>query len=147
MQILFTLLAGTAAAFLAKKQGKSPQVWFAIAAVLAWAFPALLLIFLLINLNLIKKAPSRGKNPQAKRSSDGIVTLDIDPTEDLSSNKEHTSRIWYFLDDEKNTVGPMSFTVLHQKWKDGKILKETLLWNESLKGWKSFKELFPQAKA
>jgi hypothetical protein len=144
MPILFMILTGMAAAYLAKKQGKPPLLWAGLACVLTAYAPSILIVLFLVGLTLKK-----GKTPQSKKRQfgDDVVTLNVTPTEDLSSKKEHVNTIWYFLDDKRNTVGPMSFSVLHQKWKDGKVFKETLLWNESLKGWKTFKDLFPKASS
>jgi hypothetical protein len=133
------ILTGLSAAYLALRQGKPPVLWATIACILTAYAPAVLIVLFLIGFTL-KKPPSLRK----KKNKDSIVTLNVTPTEDLSSKKEHTNSIWYFLDEKRHTVGPMSFSVLHQKWKDGKIFQETLLWNESLKTWTSFKDLFPK---
>ena len=74
------------------------------------------------------------------------MTLDITPSFDLEIEPSALKKLWYFLDKENKTIGPISFQLFYQKWQEGRILASTHVWNETLSEWKLFKDVFPNAK-
>lgn len=71
------------------------------------------------------------------------TTINVSPYADLSPDPISIQKLWYYLTNEGQTIGPMSFQVFYQSWKEGKIAKETYVWNETLTEWTYFKEIFP----
>ena len=137
------LLSGALAATVAIFLKKNPVSWFIGGALVVFVAPGVIIAALFVALILRlkrKKAPKTNNKAQ-----EDVVTLNVSPEQTLSSAKEHIQKIWYFLDEKRNTIGPISFSMLQQKWREGQVLKETLLWNESLGAWKPLRELFPNA--
>ena len=119
--LLYPIFIGGISAYLAKKQGRNPIPWFCIG-----AFSPICSLLLLFALPIagyflkkkLLKPMKRGK-PQDKDS--GTVTIDIPPFPGLQVPKEATKKLWYFLDKDNQTMGPMSFALLYQKWKEGQV--------------------------
>lgn len=123
LTFIMMLAFGAFTGYLAKRQGKNPYLWF-ILGILFGIFGIFFLFF----------QPSSAKK-QAK-SSDQPTTIDIAPT----INPIHKEKFWYYLDPQNQQFGPMSFDALKRAWNEGKVTRETYVWNESLEQWIHFGE-------
>ncbi len=147
MPTLYLILIGGISAYFANKQGRNPLIWFAVGCFLPSCTLILLFILPIIGYffkRKLLKTMGQSKNKPKPPQEDGTVTIDIPLFPDLQVSKDATKKLWYFLDSENKTVGPMSFVAFYQKWKNGTILGKTFVWNESLNEWKQFQEVFPQ---
>jgi len=129
MQILLTLLLsfllGIGCSRLALKRGRHPTVWFA--AGLLFGIFALIVLYLL---------------PPPKRQKEAPEEVIIAPSPQLPLHTpEHASRLWYFLDEQKAQLGPMSFEALSRAWHEGKVHEKTFVWNEEMDNWKRLQEV------
>lgn len=147
--IVYSLLAGAISAAIALKQKKNPFIWFGIG-MLIGPIGCVILFFALPILGrfMLKRALKKAGQPTtAKNKANEPVTFDVTPSFDLEVEPSALKKLWYFLDAENKTVGPISFQFFYQRWKEGRILASTHVWNETLSEWKPFKEVFPNAKA
>ena len=147
MSIFYLLLAGATTAYCAIRQKRNPFIWFGIG-VLIGPIPCLILFIGLPILGrfLIKRALGKVNRSQNKKPAHDPMTLDITPSFDLEIEPSALKKLWYFLDKENKTIGPISFQLFYQKWQEGRILASTHVWNETLSEWKLFKDVFPNAK-
>lgn len=118
------LVFGSISAYLAKKRGKNPYLWFFLGTLFG-VFGVLFLYF----------APK----DQAARPKTDDTTPTVDITPKVSeSDKE---KFWYYLDPENKQMGPMSYDGLLRNYGDGTITKDTHVWNENYDEWKPLSDL------
>jgi hypothetical protein len=139
---LYTALCGITAFHIAKRQRRNPYFWGALGCVLKmYAFLILLVIipFLSILLGVIirKKLRAQGSFTRKAPADDNVICLS-----ELDASVLH--KVWYYLDSNNQTQGPISGQLLLKKWKEGTILAGTYIWNETLSEWKTVMEVFPQ---
>lgn len=126
LTFIMMLAFGALTAYLAKRQGKNPYVWF----ILGILFGIFGLFFLFFNPVSKKQAKS------APETAPGPTTIDITPKV-TSVDKD---KFWYYLDAQNKQFGPMSFDALRRAWQEGTVTQETYVWNENLEHWKRFGE-------
>lgn len=123
----FWLIMGSISAYLAKKRGKNPLLWFILGTLLG-----VLGLFILF---FMPKKKERA--PQATEPSNE-VTIDVTP----QVKPSELEKFWYYLAAGNEQNGPMSFDALKRAFREGKISDATYVWNEEMEGWKRFGELF-----
>lgn len=126
--VFFWLVMGGISAYLAKKRGKNPYFWFFIG-----MFLGVFGIFFLFFMPNKKKILSAAKQPQ----NDAEITIDITP----EVPPTQLEKFWYYLAQENEQRGPMSFDALKRAFREGKISQATYVWNEELDDWKPFGDL------
>jgi len=119
--LIMWLFFGGFSAYLARRQGKNPFLWF----FLGMFFGLFGLVFLLFS-----PKPAKARR-RAQRQKEEPTTIDITPKVDPS----HKNKFWYYLDPENRQNGPMSFDALVRDWKEGKVGPKTYVWNENLEEW------------
>jgi hypothetical protein len=122
LSILLSLLIAWACAHHAKRRGRNPMVWLAAGAF--FGLFALIALFLMPPKSLAKQ---HSPTPQAPT---------LPPLSPISS--DHEDKLWYFLDDQKNQLGPMSLAALSEAWRNGKVQEQTYVWNETMENWERF---------
>ncbi|MBM3198868.1 MAG: DUF4339 domain-containing protein [Chlamydiae bacterium] len=133
----YVLIAAIFSSYCAYRQKRNPVIWF----ILGLCFD----IYALIALALLPLLRKKSQAALAKnRTSSDPTTLEVTPSFSLRTTPEAMQKLWYFLDKERQTTGPMSFQLFYEQWKKGIILSDTLVWNETFSEWKTFKEAFPQ---
>ena len=112
----------------AKKRGRNPTYWF-----IGGAFLGLiaLIILLLLPKKAIAVVPVATAEAAPPMPSLRLQTL----------FETQASKLWYYLDAERQQNGPMSFEALTRAWNDGKLLKSSFVWNEELENWKRLDEI------
>ncbi len=120
------LVFGSVSAFLARKRGKNPYLWFFLGTVFG-VFGVLFLFFAPQPPGAAKAAPNRDTTP----------TIDITPKVS-DSDKE---KFWYYLDPDEIQQGPMSYEGLLRNYREGIISKNTHVWNENYDAWKRLSDL------
>lgn len=119
--ILFCLwlIQGSIAAYYAKRKGRNPYLWFAIGCFFG-IFGILAVFFL--------------KNP--KKAGAPAKTV---PEPAVRKTLPH--RIWYYLDQNTQQIGPVSTSALEAAWEEGKISLITYVWHEGMENWKSWQDV------
>ena len=111
-------LIGTLAAYMARRRGKNPYLWFA----LGFFFGVLGIIAFFL-----------GSKPKPKEP--------LAPPEPVFALKGPIDKFWYYLDAESRQKGPMSKDALTAAFKAGHLNLNTYVWNEELPEWKLLKDL------
>lgn len=145
---LYTLVFGLTGAYYAKRLKKNPYIWFAIGCLCK--IYTLLFIFLIpaiarLSLYLLKRKIFKTLKKPTFTTNDP-TTIDVPAHEELAIDALSAEKLWYYLNGEGESVGPMSFQAFYRDWKKGKISKETYVWNETLTDWAPFKEIFTHQK-
>lgn len=126
MLLSFVLLMCIAAgnAYFAKQRGRDPVGWFLIGLLLG--------IFGLVILFLLPK--KKGGNE-----------LEVDEDQILrgipENEEDFTLKDWYYIGDEDQQVGPISFRELSRRWDQGILIEETYVWCEGMDNWERIGDL------
>lgn len=102
----------------AKRKGRNPKFW----AVMGFLFGIFALSFVAF---LPKKLPIT--EPQGETPAE-VPTLSITPD------------MWYYLDDQHTTKGPISFHRLQELIFNGELKRSSYIWHESMKDWEKLNE-------
>lgn len=129
LQLSFALIC----AFVAKKKSRSPYIWFLSG--LLFSFLALIAVLILPSLT-----SSQDNNLEPSENLEEIKELETVESDEETIPEEIADKLWYYLDDNGNQLGPMTFQALVNEWKVKKIKESTLVWNEDMPGWKPLKE-------
>jgi hypothetical protein len=130
MHYFYSLLLGLIIAFMcshfAKKRGRNPLHWF------IWG--ALFGVFALVTLFLL---------PLKKRAASVAAPLPASAPSPLLQVAAPTQmgKLWYYLDQQRQQCGPVSFDGLNKQWADGKLQLHSLVWNDELENWKRLEEV------
>ena len=65
----------------------------------------------------------------------------VNPSPSNELVKEWSSREWYYVDDKRRALGPISISKLQELFEDDSISKETLVWYEGLGNWKKIEAI------
>ncbi len=114
--IAIAAIFGISSAYFAYQQGRSPYLWFFIGLVLGF-LGCVALLFL----------------PQFKSAKNTQDAEDISPIYQL----EPTHKLWYYLTESNEQMGPMSHNALVSAFLDKKISLSTYLWNEDMNEWQT----------
>lgn len=124
LTVLAALTTGALGAYLARRRGRNPYIWFFIGA-----------FFGILGAFVIFFMPSQKKSlPETKlQLPAGELPM---PTINGPADK-----FWYYLNPEHKQIGPMSLDGLTNAWRQGKISLTTYVWNEELPEWKPLQDL------
>lgn len=121
LTIAIGLLTGAACAHYAKAQGRNPWRWFWVG-----------FLFGVFGLLAIFFWPKTKKEPPAPAAPTAAPPALPPPA--------HADKLWYYLDEENQRHGPMSYTALRAALHEKKISEESYVWNEALDDWKRLGE-------
>lgn len=125
MLVISWLILGSINAFLAKRQGKNPYLWFLLGSILG-----IFGIFLLYYTPAVAPSQKQTNNPANPTTIDIITNV----------NDADKEKFWYYLDPQNKQFGPMSFDALTRAWHAGTITQKTYVWNENLEHWIRFED-------
>jgi hypothetical protein len=134
MLTFFWITTGLLTAFLARRKGKNPYLWFTIGTLMG----VLGLLFLFIYTH--KKGKQKIYIPKTKKT----IKKPLSDIELFFHKNAINNRLWYYLDKEHTQNGPVSLTWLNNHWQKGHINSSTYVWNEEMGNWKRIKEFFPK---
>lgn len=116
---LFLLAAGTA--YFAEKKGRSSLGWFMLTLLLGMIAPVLLYFL----------GDAAAPSIQTKTA----------PLPQQEAPKESPAD-WYYLDQHRQQIGPVSTLQLRELCDQGKVGSSTYLWKEGMAGWQKQSECF-----
>lgn len=119
--LIASLAFGAISAYMAIRKGRNPYAWFTLGFI--FGLLGVLAIFFLPQLR--KKV---FLTPAAKPSPRPYIDGPSD-------------RFWYYLNEKRESQGPMSHNALTQAWQSGSIEASTFVWHEDLPTWKPLQEL------
>jgi len=133
-------------AYYANRMGKNPLLWFVISLLLGIFSPLILFLF-----SSIKPKEGGRQTPSMTASNPDLSAPNLSQSSknevnfpsDFSSEEK---RVWYYLDQEHQQVGPVSLSVLRNRWKCGELKLSSYVWSEGMKEWEKVEnlpELYP----
>jgi hypothetical protein len=121
--LLCLFAIGFVGAYVAKKRKLNPFFWFGIC-----AFFGLIPLLIFIFLPRFLKKPKANTPPPVKAAPPLPFPAET---------------IWYYLDENEQQMGPMSFVKLQEMKFNKKLHEDTYIWNEIMTYWKQWKDVFP----
>jgi hypothetical protein len=146
MILSFTLLFIIASftAYYAHRKGRNALLWFIIGVLLGVFAPLILLFFPTVT------------NDQSK---EGVLAKTISPsdpsfqelsesqqTSDALKQQEEENKLWYYLDQNHQQIGPVSVIALRELWKRGLLELNNYVWSDGMAQWEKVDNL-PELKA
>jgi hypothetical protein len=125
----FILLTAFAAAYFAKLKGRDPILWFVIG--FLFTIPALILLYLL---------PDSNESDVTMTVSEPDPSLTPSPTKVIERLPDE-NKLWYYLDQEHEQMGPVSVVALRDLWNTGLLEPGSLVWTEGMSKWETIEEL------
>lgn len=125
--IISWLLLGFATAHFAKQRGRDPIVWFCIGTF----FGILGLLFLFILSPLKSEEETPGETAEIFEG----------PPSTQLPHHDYAIKDWYYYDDNKERIGPISFEKLKTLWASAAIRMDSYLWSEGMDDWKMLKDI------
>jgi hypothetical protein len=130
--VVVSLINAGLCALVAHRQERNPYLWFAVGFFIG-LFGVALLAFI-----------PKQQNPKTgdKRNKDSQVPPNPITSGPITFEPEVYN--WYYIDADKQTVGPISQEKLNQRRLSGAVSDKTFVWNESMIDWKRLKEVEDQ---
>jgi len=127
---------GFICALIAQKKSRNPYAWF----LFGLFFSFLALIALLILPPLDTKETKKENNLELTENLKEIQELETTEQNEEELPSDVANKLWYYLDENDNRLGPMTIKALINDWDDKKIKEDTFVWNEEMSDWKPLKE-------
>jgi hypothetical protein len=119
--ICLWIIQGSIAAYYAKRKGRNPYLWFAIGCFFG--------IFGIFAVFFLKSPPKKAPVPSKTVTSESLA------------RKSLPYRLWYYLDENEQQIGPISTSALEDAWEQKKISLATYVWHEGMENWKRWEEI------
>ena len=133
LSLFFSLLFGGLCAYIAAKRQRRALLWLFLG-FLGGVFTLLVVLLLPTPKESLLDDPlSNWINKK------GGKIVNPSPSNELV--KEWSSREWYYVDDKRRALGPISISKLQELFEDDSISKETLVWYECLGNWKKIEAI------
>jgi hypothetical protein len=141
MLFSFILLLVIAAltAYYASRKGRNPLVWFIIGILLGIFAPLLLLFF-----PEVKKEREDNEMPTMTISPPDASLHQISqtsPTPAEFERQEEEDKLWYYLDQNHQQMGPVSVVALRELWNRGKLELNNYVWTDGMEQWEKVDNL------
>ncbi len=133
IMIIICTIIGAICYRYSKQRGRNPYTWFAIG--LLFGILGLIALFVMPPLNRPHNTKN-GKDPFIEPTTPTVINHHLE-----TLDPSHSSKLWYYLDQENQQFGPMSIDALTKAWRDGKVHGATYVWNELMENWKRFEEV------
>ncbi|MBS0645058.1 MAG: DUF4339 domain-containing protein [Verrucomicrobia bacterium] len=118
--VLFWVFFGFLSAYVARKKGRNPKLWF---------FAGLILGVFGVVLVYVLPSHTPAKRPEFKPLS-------------RLERSESWIKMWYYLDPKtREQKGPVEFSELAKTWKDKVLNDSSLVWGEGMPEWKQLSQL------
>lgn len=128
LPVICWLFCAITSSKLAYKKNRDTQTWFILG--LFFGIIALAIIYFLKPLKIIRNIQKKSNQSLANHFS--ILKTD--------------NNYWYYLDNEKNQIGPMSLKKLYDIYLKEKISNYTYVWNDSMDTWKKLIDISSLSK-
>jgi len=129
LPVICSLICAINSSKLAYKKNRDSQLWFMLG--LLFGIIALIIIYFLKPLKSLKKNTQK---ISIKPLIEHLAVLNTD------------NNYWYYLDNTRKQVGPMSLKKLYDFYLKQKISNHTYVWNDTMNNWKKLKEISSLSK-
>jgi hypothetical protein len=131
MLLPYFLLIGALTAYVAhNKRGRRPIPWFFLG--FFFGLLALLTVFFLPKKEPLQQLLLKGNINHPLPLITPVIETETHPM---------TKELWYFLDENRSQIGPLSFHGLKNKYIEGKVLPSSYVWNAQMDDWKRLEAL------
>lgn len=132
---ILLILISAATSYFASRKGRSPTIWF-ILGLLFGPFAPLVLLLL----------------PSVKSGEDGMPSMTMLPPDpssergslqnlDSKSLNDEENKLWYYLDQNHEQVGPVSIIALRDLWNRGLLEMNQYVWSDGMVNWEKIANL------
>lgn len=143
LSFILLLIIASLTAYYASRKGRNPLLWFIIGILLGIFAPLILLFF-----------------PAVKNSvtGNGMPTMTVSPPDHTHQQlpqppptpaelkrQEEEEKLWYYLDQNHQQVGPVSIVALRELWHRGQLELNNYVWTDGMEQWEKVDNL-PQLK-
>jgi hypothetical protein len=129
------LIIAVSTSYYARHKGRDPVGWFILGALLG-IFAPLILLFL----------------PTIKSEETGLPTLTDSTSDSFHSSQQplpiekeaviqEEDKLWYYLDQDHQQIGPVSVFALRELWNRGKLNLNQYVWCEGMEKWEKVDNL------
>lgn len=134
-------LIGGYTAFYANTKGKNPFLWFFIGFFLGIFAPLILWLFY---------PNAKEKGGGENKGGDGMPTMTVNNPDPLlerqdasivSSKYEEEDKLWYYLDQNHEQMGPVSVIALRELWNRGQLILNSYVWSKGMDQWQKIESL------
>jgi hypothetical protein len=139
LSFILLLIIASFTAYYANRKGRNPLLWFIIGILLGIFAPLILLFF-----------PS----VKSERGENGLPTMTVSnpdpsleplsikpPTEEEIKRKEEENKLWYYLDQNHQQIGPVSTLALRELWNRGQLELNSYVWAVGMEKWEKVDNL------
>lgn len=144
LSFILLLIIASLTSYYANNKGRNPFNWFVIG-VLLGIFAPIILLFL----------PALKK----EQKGNGYPTMSVSPPDPSLAHlpdsalspeqlkvREEENKLWFYLDQRHEQVGPVSVVALRELWNRGKLELNQYVWSEGMEQWQKVEDL-PELKA
>ena len=132
LSALFVLLIAGITAYYARTKGRNPVLWFFITIFLGILAPILIFFLSLVNNDKKEDYPTMTRsNPDP-----ALEHLAIPPMPALEAKvEEDENKLWYYLDENHEQIGPVSVIALKELWNRGQLELRSYVWTTGMPKW------------
>jgi len=144
LSFILLLIIASFTAYYANRKGRNPLLWFIIGVLLGIFAPLILMFF-----PAVKNEGSKNGIPTmtVSRPDSSLEHLSQPPpSEDDLKRQEEENKLWYYLDESHQQVGPVSIIALRELWNRGQLELNSYVWSEGMAQWEKVDNL-PELKA
>lgn len=135
--LLLLIIAGFTA-YYANLKGRNPLIWFLIGILLGIFAPLILLFFPAVKKPEDDGLPTMTLSPPDPSLQQLSETLPL-PTD--SPHPEEENKLWYYLDQEHQPMGPVSIIALRELWNRGLLELNHYVWTNGMEQWQKVESL------
>ena len=142
LSFILLLLIASFTAYYANRKGRHPVLWFIIG-ILLGLFAPLILLFL----SSVKDQASSDGSPTMNVSNPHPALKEFSQTQlETQSLSPDNEKLWYYLDQEHQQMGPVSIIALKSLWNRGLLELTSYVWSDGMEQWERIENL-PELKA
>lgn len=141
VSFIILVIIASLTAYYADRKGRSFTIWF-ILGVLLGVFAPLILFFLP---SLRGEDVDEGQPTMTVSKPDSSLERLSPPLAPVPTWKEEEDKLWYYLDQEHQQMGPVSIVALRDMWNRGLLELNSYVWTEGMGQWQKVEQL-PELK-
>lgn len=140
LSFILLLVIASFTAYYANRKGRNPILWFIIG-VLLGIFAPLILLFL----STVKPVDSDIPTMSVANPDPSLDQLDQTPPQVNLQQSEEENKLWYYLDQSHQQMGPVSVIALRELWNRGQLEITSYVWSDGMDQWQKVDNL-PELK-
>lgn len=135
LSFILLLIIASFTAYYANRKGRNPLLWFIIG-VLLGIFAPLILLFL----SSVKPVDSDIPTMSVSNPDPSLDQDQAPPQVNLQSSEEE-NKLWYYLDQNHQQIGPVSIIALRELWNRGQLEITSYVWSDGMEQWQKVDNL------